>query len=134
MRQCQYRLLGVWLAGAGLLGAILVVQQMRGYYGADAQAAWAWFSPNVVPTVSLMVAVVVAAQQQHEDRQVDRAFYRMTLAASVIFLLLLFATVLAQPFTDSTPLELMQGSTLYLAIFQAFAAGMLGAFFIKKGE
>ena len=132
MSRCRYWLLGIWLGGAGLVAVILFAQQVFGNYGEEAGSAWSWFTPNVVPTLSLMVAVLVAAQAEDEGRLVDRAFFLMTLGCSGFFLLLLLLTVLLQPFVEPPPLDVLQGSAWYLVPFQGLATGMLGAFFIKK--
>lgn len=135
LSSCRYRLAAIWFSGAGLIGFLLFVQQIRGFYGPDAELAWTWFSHYIVPTLSLMVAVLVATH--HEPSQpetVDRGLFRLTVAVSVVFLVLALATILAQPLSTRTPLELMQDSTLYLTPFQGLATGLLGAFFIKKAK
>ncbi len=135
VRHCRYTLMVTWFAGACVIALILIAQQVRGYYGDDADVAWSWFTPNVVPTLSLMVAVLVAAQQETGPaRQVDRAFYRLTLAVSAFYLALLLGTVLVQPFAARQPLEVMKDSLWYLAPFQGLSTGLIGAFFLKKSE
>ncbi len=135
VRTCRYTLIVTWFAGACVIALILIVQQVRGYYGEDADLAWSWFTPNVVPTLSLMIAVLVGAQQDSgPDRHVDRAFYRLTFTASVFYLALLLGTVLVQPFASRQPLDVMKDSIWYLAPFQGLSTGLLGAFFMKRAE
>lgn len=133
---CRYRLAILWFAGFVLLAAILVGQQAFGHYGEDADAAWGWLLPNIVPTLSLMVGVLVAAQRakRPETDKVDRAFFRLTLLISTAYLLLLLFTVLVQPVAHADPLTLMDSSKLYLGPFQGLATGMLAAFFMSASD
>ncbi len=133
---CRYRLTVIWFGGFFLISFIVVLQQAMNYYGGDAEMAWAWLLPNTVPTLSLMVGVLVAAQRSKPTRRetVDRSFYRLTLTISLIYLFLLLFTLLIQPVSPLEPLALMEGSRLYLTPFQGLATGMLGAFFISRDE
>jgi hypothetical protein len=130
---CRYTLAILWFLGFGALAGILAVQQAFGYYDDNANDAWGWLLPNVVPTLSLMVGVLVAAQraQQPEKETVDRAFFLLSLATSVIYLGLLLLTVLLQPAAHSDPLTLMDNSKLYLTPVQGLATGLLAAFFMS---
>ena len=48
----------IWLGGAGLVFLILVVQSLVGRYGSQSEAAWAWYLPTVMPTLSLIIGVL----------------------------------------------------------------------------
>ena len=119
-----------------MLAFLLVVQHTLGHYGEDADAAWGWLLPNVLPTLSLMVGVLVAAQRaKHTEAEtVDRNFYRLSFAISAAYLLFLLFTVLIQPYASQDPLALMDSSKLYLGPFQGLATGMLAAFFVSGSE
>ena len=136
LSSCRYTLAILWFVGFVLLAGILVVQQAFGHYGDDADAAWGWLLPNIVPTLSLMVAVLVAAQRtkRPEKDTVDRAFFRLTFAISAAYLLLLLFTVLVQPVAHADPLTLMDGSKLFLGPFQGLATGLLAAFFMSASD
>ena len=126
----------VWFGGFFAIAFLIVMQQVMGYYGRDAEQAWAWLLPNTVPTLSLIVGVLVAAQRSKPAKRetVDRSFYRLTLGVALIYLFLILFTILAQPFSPLEPLALMEGSRLYLTPCQGLATGMLGAFFISRDE
>ncbi|HET9068972.1 MAG TPA: hypothetical protein VFN28_10030 [Amaricoccus sp.] len=133
---CRYRLAILWLAGFFVLAGLLAIQHALGHYGEDADAAWGWLLPNVVPTLSLMVGVLVAAQRSKPpDREsVDRTFFRLSFLVSLAYLGFLLFTILVQPFATLAPLALMDGSKLYLGPFQGLATGMLAAFFMSATD
>ena len=133
LSSCRYKLASLWMGGFFILAVVLVVQQVLGHYGNDADAAWTWLLPNVVPTLSLMVGVLVAAQRsKHPEREsVDRNFYRLSLSVSLAYLGFLLLTILIQPFASQAPLTLMESSKNLLTPFQGLATGMLGAFFVS---
>ncbi len=134
VRRSRYTLFGIWIGAFMVIGAVLFIQQVAGVYGADSEAVWSWFIPNILPTVSLMAATLVSAQDRPETdtKLVDRQYFRLTLIVSVFYVALLFGTVMAQPFTGIEPLELMSDSSLYLAPFQGIATGLIGVFLLKK--
>lgn len=135
---CRRALARVWFIGAGVLFAILLAQTFGDRYGANANAAWEWFLPTVLPTLSLIIGVLtVDALKQHAKLQtVDRFFFRLSLGLSVAYLLTVGVTLLAQPFTSFPALELMAQSNLWLGPFQGLVTASLGVFFVggKTGD
>lgn len=133
MTRCKRRLATIWFVLAGLIFLLLVVQTVMGYYGRGATDAWGWFLPNVMPTLSLIVGVLVLDQMGRgvKTRTADAFLYRLALGLSCAYLLLILLSILVQPFAPLPPLELMQQSNLWLGPLQGLVAGALGAFFIK---
>lgn len=126
---------GVWMAGAGLVFTILVVQSLVGRYGAQSQEAWAWYLPTVMPTLSLIIGVLVsdfrsAATDAQPMPVSAKGLLWLGLGLSVFYLLLVAITILAQPFLqDVSPIDLMHRSNLWLGPLQGLTAGVLAAFF-----
>ena len=133
MRRCKRRLASVWFGLAGLIFLLLVIQSVMGHYGAHATDAWGWFLPNVMPTLSLIVGVLVLDQLGGgvKTRTADAFLYRLALWLSCAYLLLILLSILIQPFAPLPPLDLMQQSNLWLGPLQGLVAGALGAFFVK---
>jgi hypothetical protein len=133
MRRCKRRLATVWFALAGLIFLVLVLQSVMGHYGQQATDAWGWFLPNVMPTLSLIVGVLVLDQLGGgvKTRTADAFLYRLAFWLSCAYLLLILLSILIQPFAPLAPLELMQQSNLWLGPLQGLVAGALGAFFVK---
>jgi len=133
MVRCKRRLATVWFALGGVIFLLLVIQTVMGYYGQRATDAWGWFLPNVMPTLSLIVGVLVLDQMGGgvKTRTADAFLYRLALGLSCAYLLLILLSILVQPFAPLPPLELMQQSNLWLGPLQGLVAGALGAFFIK---
>jgi hypothetical protein len=133
MVRCKRRLATVWFVLGGVIFLLLVIQTVMGYYGQRATDAWGWFLPNVMPTLSLIVGVLVLDQMGGgvKTRTADAFLYRLALGLSCAYLLLILLSILIQPFAPLPPLELMQQSNLWLGPLQGLVAGALGAFFIK---
>lgn len=136
LRQAKWRMTTIWLAGSVLVFLILVGQSLAGYYEPRTQDAWSWFLPTVMPTLSLMVGTLVADYRRERPEEVARPkpvggpLFGLAAGLSLLYLLLVALSILIQPFLSQTsPLELMQRSNLWLGPLQGLTAGALAAFF-----
>ncbi len=130
---CQHRLAVVWLIGSGLVFALLIAQTVGGKYGTQADKAFGWLLPTVLPTLLLIVGAVASEARRAESMAtVDRFAFRMSLGLSAFYLVLVLATSLVQPFSSMTPLELMTTSHLWLGPVQGVVGIALGVFFTSR--
>jgi hypothetical protein len=137
MAVCKRWLAGVWFSLAAILFVTMIITTMVGAYQDVADGVWSWFLPSVMPTLSLMIAVLVADDQGTESlpRTADKFLFRLSLGLSIFYLLLLVLVICLQPFTKSfidTPLEGFKKSNLWLGPLQGLVAAALGAFFINR--
>lgn len=139
MRSAKWRLASIWFAGAGIVFLVLVGQSLRDYYEPRTQDAWGWFLPTVMPTLSLLVAALVADYRgshsagQDPSDPVDGRLFWLGAGMSLFYLLLVTLSILIQPFLSQTaPLELMQRSNLWLGPLQGLAVAALGFFFHSR--
>jgi hypothetical protein len=136
MRSAMWRLATIWFAGAGLVFVVLVVQSLLDYYEPRTDDAWGWFLPTVMPTLSLIVATLVADYRggPPPTHAVEGRLFWLGGGLSLFYLGLVMLTILIQPFLSQTPpLELMQRSNLWLGPLQALTVAVLGYFFHSKG-
>lgn len=136
MDSSKWVLAAIWLVGAGGIFLLLVVQSLLGHYEPATQEVWGWFLPTVMPTLSLIVGVLVADSRivRGSDKPVpgpaNNLFFRLGAGMSVLYLLLVALSVLIQPFLPQTsPLELMHRSSLWLGPLQGLTVATLGVFF-----
>lgn len=130
---CQNRLAAVWFLGSGIVFVLILIQTLAGKYGSGAEAAWGWLMPAILPTLSLIVgATAYHASRPKRDLTVSRLAYRVALGLSVFYLLLLLATLLVDPLTPTTPLQLMELSRFWLGPVQGLVGLALGAFFVSR--
>ena len=130
---CQRRLAVVWFTGGGLLFAFLIAQTVAGKYGAQTEKAWAWLLPTVLPTLSLIVgAVAHSARRPSDPATADGFFFRVSFGLSVFYLILVLGTLLLEPLSSLTPLELMNISSLWLGPVQGLVGIALGVFFVSR--
>jgi len=113
---------------------ILAVQTFLGtvYHGKEAEA-WNWFTPNIVPTIGLIVATFAAPSPPAGSKQsVSMPFFLITLILSLLYAGALILIIALAPLADSPPLETYKRSSLTLGVLQGLVTGALGYFFIKN--
>jgi hypothetical protein len=131
------RLATVWLAGAGMVVLIVVLQSLLGRFGARTQDAWGWLLPTIMPTLGMIVTVLgyTALDPTLSTSVVRKAFFRVAFNLSISYLALVALTVLIGPFAKADGagmIDLMQTSNLWLGPFQGLVASALGVLFVTK--
>lgn len=127
---CQRQLALMWFFGGGLVFLLMVVQTLLGKYGNQSERAWSWFLPTILPTLTVIAgALAYDARQPNLDATVDQFAFRSSLGLSIFYLVLVLSTLIFQPFTGKTPLDLMNVSNLWLGPVQGLVGIFLGLFF-----
>lgn len=145
--RARWLLAGIWFPSCAFFVLLLIAQTIGGAYGSEAAAVFGWGLPNFLPTLSLMVSVFAAdalspaGGEAGAEATVRPGFFRLTAALSVFYIVLLFGTLLAQPFFrgglgTEARLTLMQEASLWLAPVQGLVVSALGVLFFgaKKEE
>lgn len=135
IRKAKRILASVWFLMAGLLFVIVFIQTLSGYYGDKVSEAWAWLLPTIMPTLSLIIAVLVSdsVQVTPETRDVSRFIFVLAISLSTVYLLAVMIVVLCGQLTLTAPLELMKTANLGLGPLQGLVVAAIGIFFVKKG-
>lgn len=136
----------IWLVGFFIPFLLLIVMTNNGSLH-DTTAAWGWFLPTMLPTVSLIVAVFVSdaltpsARARRVNRvsrvgRVSRFFFLVACLFSVIYTGLVILVALEMPRTTSpTKLtDLLKNSNIYLGPVQGLVTAVLGVFFVNRGK
>lgn len=136
LAKCQRHLLTTWLLG--LVPTVLLMSSRSltgGFYGSE-QAAWSWFVPMFLPTISLMIGAYssIAIKEPISSASVDRTFFQVSLSCSIFYLAILFSVVLYQPFANSPALETFSRSSVFLSVIQGVATGCIGVFFASQKQ
>jgi hypothetical protein len=133
MTAARRRLSVVWFTGAGLLFLVMIMQTFLGHYGSDAEEAWGWLLPGVLPTLSLIIGVLVmdALGKSVKASRVDGFMFWTAFGLSAFYLLMVALPILVQPFIGSEPLALLKQSNLWLGPMQGLVSAALAAFFVK---
>jgi hypothetical protein len=130
--EAQKRLVRIWAVGIVLVFLLLFTQTMTGLYAGNTQRAWAWFFSTVTPTLSLAVTSMIAESKRSRPRQVSSFLASLSTAASVVYLLVVLATLLARPLTGYQPSEWLSVAGLWLGPAQTILAGVLGVVLVTK--
>lgn len=130
----QSKLASVWFIGSAFIFVVTVGQSLLGHFGSQAKEAWEWLLPNLLPTIGLIVAALShsALDATQSSSLVRRNYYHLAMWLSVFYLVLLLASILVQPFTNSSPLEVARTSNLWLGPLQGIVASALGILFVSK--
>jgi len=131
----RWQLAKLWFGLGTPILLILIGQSMFGKYAGKAQAVWSWALPTLMPTLALIITVLGAnalVDVNDQKRKVKRSFYLLALTLSSLYLVLILATLLIEPFTPSEPLELLNLSSLWLGPLQGLVASALAILFFTK--
>ncbi|HWJ37609.1 MAG TPA: hypothetical protein VNR86_02465 [Sphingomicrobium sp.] len=142
LEDARWALGKIWFIGAALIAALLIFQSLAGVYEGRTQAVWGWALPNIMPTLSLMIGVFAAAAlQDHvesDSMHVRRPFFRLAMGMSAFHLIVVAATIIAQPFlgtiagSQANPMTLFDMSNIWLGVLQGMVAAIIGALFFSK--
>jgi hypothetical protein len=136
LERARLKLARLWLVGAGLIILILVAQSIFGKYGSEVPDVWEWALPTIMPTLSLIVAVlgIGALESKSAKASVRKTFLEISVTLSGGYLALILITILAEPLTNSEPLSLYKLSSLWLAPIQGLVTASIGIVFFTKTE
>lgn len=125
-----------WLLSSFIIFAILLAQTILGRYESNIDQVFGWFLPTIMPTLSLIIGVLVndAFKKSKNEPTVDSFFFRLSYTLSLAYLITVLLTLLLQPFSAFSALELMRLSNLWLAPFQGLVSASLGVFFVSRHD
>lgn len=133
----------IWLVGFFIPCLLLIVMTNNGSLH-DTTAAWGWYLPSMLPTVSLIVAVFVSdalnpgARERRASRvgRVSRFFFLVACLFSVVYTGLVMMVALEMPRTTSPAklTDLLKNSNIYLGPIQGLVTAVLGVFFVNRGR
>jgi hypothetical protein len=134
---CQWRLAALWLGATLVLTVLLLAQIAGGVYGDKGVKAQAWLMPNLLPTLAMIGgAIAYQMTQRASELAVTRFAYRATWWFSLIYLLLVLATIgfgpLARERLGIDALEWLAIPAPVLTGLSAIASAALGAFFVSS--
>lgn len=132
--RCKKHLAMLWFIGSGFIFVIVLLQTIFGRYEEKATEAWAWFLPTIMPTLLLIIGVLVmdTLERGEKKQTVDRFIFWLSFSISLIYLIVVALTIFMQPFSNSSALELMKQSNLWLGPFQGLVSASLGAFYTTQ--
>src|ERR1700693_6160773 len=92
----------VWFGGCAVLFCLLIVQSFGTVYESHRPEVWSWALPTVMPTLSLIVAVLRSgAFEEGADKlaakSVKPEFFATAFWLSVCYLALIIGSILATP-------------------------------------
>lgn len=128
----------VWFGGALLAVALVILQSILGRFEGYTQEFWGWFTPTIFPTLALIIGVIggTALDDDNEQRTVKRFFFRGAMILSVVYFVVLLATMLLEPVAGTHDMEYFNVANYWLSPVQGLVVAALGALFNsrKRGE
>lgn len=134
MLDARKRLACIWFVGVGVNFICVFLLAFTTGDVDHMTELWSWFLPNVMPTLSLIVSILIASSSSRSNAQAiaDIFIYRMTAVLSVLYLLAVMTTFLAKPFSPLSFQAILRLSHLWLAPLQGLVAATIGTFFIRS--
>jgi len=123
----------VWFTGSGVCFALMIFQSIIGRFTGVAQEMWSWFTPTIVPTLSLIIGVLAStASEDDSGRTVKKFFYHASLGLSLAYLIVLLVTMLLEPLAGLHNMDYFKFSNFWLAPMQGLVVAALGALFNSR--
>ena len=134
LRKGKRKLAVLWFTFSIIIFIILFLQSLNGLFDSFEKESWNWFINNIIPSLSLIVSVFVldALNLSDSEKVVERFYFRLSYVISFVYLLSMLFTLLYRPFTEYSPIEILEKSKFWLAPFQGLVTASLGFFFFKE--
>ena len=137
LERVRTKLAALWMIGGSSIVGMLVIQSLLGRYGDKVQDAWGWLLPTLMPTLTMILAVLGYSALSHtmSGIVVRRDFFTLAFWLSAFYLFLIIITIIIQPFAVSSRDEaigLMRMSNLWLGPLQGLVSSVLGVLFVTK--
>lgn len=131
--EAKKKLAILWFLFSGGLFVLLLIQSFLGKYEDNANGAWSWFFPNVLPTLSLMISVFLFdLKKAKSNKTIDKFYFKISFWLSLGYFLTILATILIEPFSQKSIMEILKESNLYLGPFQGLVVASIGFLFVRS--
>jgi hypothetical protein len=139
MERLRVRLAVIWLSGAGLILAVMIVGSLNGLFDKSTQAVWEWLLPTIMPTVGSIVSTLAATAllENSSKGEVRRSFALTAEVLSIFYLLIILGSIVfKQSISNDTVqwVEKLHMSNLWLGPLQGVVASALGVVFLSKKD
>lgn len=124
-----------WFVAAAILFIIMFLQTIGGKFEDKNVEAWGWLTQNLLPTLSLIIAVFVTESSvESMDKEIEKFYFNLAFGMSIFYLCIVVGVLLSGPFSSKGLIEWLQSSSIYLGPFQGLVVATIGIFFIKKSN
>ena len=133
----QKKLAILWFINSGIIGLLFLILSLTGKFGDRANDGLQWYSQNIVPTLTLMIGTFSAfSGSPSPEIIIDRFYFHLSYNISIFYLLTLYLIIFSGPFifnsNETSFVDLLNSSKIYLSVFQGIVTFSLGLFFSKK--
>jgi Na+/H+-dicarboxylate symporter len=124
----------VWFCVGGGIFILVLLQTVFGRLSEEASDVWSWILPMIMPTLSLMAAVIVADSfdSHGKDKMVGRFGYRLTMIISLFYVCSVFCIIVLSSLLNASPMKILNQASLALGPLQGLVTATLGFFFVQK--
>ena len=137
LAQGQVKLTRLWFVWSGLLFTVVLIQSVGGSSGVRTADVWGWFTPLVLPTLSVIIGVLVSPSKTSQPEEPpSRTIFALAFWLSAFYLTIVTLTILLGPAawisSGTLPVDFMAMSKLWLLPVQSLVTGALAAFFVSR--
>ena len=133
LQAAQQKLVLIWLIGSAPVLVLMMVRTL-GPNSEGIERVWGWLLPTIMPTLSLVVGTYAATALTESDghRTVDVLFFRVGVALSVAYLLIVTLAIALYPFSPPPALLTLDRIGIVLGPVQGLVSACLGVFFVSQ--
>ena len=123
----------IWLIGSTPVLVLMLIRTL-GTNASDIERVWGWLLPTIMPTLSLVVGTYAASALTDltEHRTVDITFFRISVALSLAYLLIVTLAIASYPFSRTAAILTLERIGIVLGPVQGLVSACLGVFFVSR--
>jgi len=129
----QRKLVVIWLLGSTPV-LVLMLFRTLGSNASEIDKVWGWLLPTIMPTLSLVVGTYAATAVTglNGQRTVDVLFFRVAVALSAAYLLIVTLAIAWYPFSPAAAILALERTGIILGPVQGLVSACLGVFFVSQ--
>jgi hypothetical protein len=136
-KDAQKKISIFWFVSSGILAILFIVFTVLNRFDGNTMKAWEWYSQNILPSLSLMIATFHASTaEMMPEKMIDRYYFKIGYWISIFYHSAIYITIFLAPvafrFADLSIIDLMERSKIYLTIIQGIVTYALGLFFVNE--
>ncbi len=124
----------IWLGCSAIIFIILLIKTIG--FNKHATYVWSWYSTNVVPGISIIIGLWMAAMHKNiAESHVVSTSSKVAVSLTIFYFITLFLTLILRPMAGTLPLEeYMHLTQTWLIVIQAPTLAFIAKIFAEESS